>query len=52
MKKGVRERIELVIVEEINHTNLKEPENYLPKFIQTLTDRLNELFADELRYRR
>ena len=54
MRKDIRSRIELAIVEELNVTNLiaqNEPEIYIPRFIQTLTDRLNELFADELRYR-
>jgi hypothetical protein len=53
--KTVRERIELAIVEELNVTNLiaqNEPEVFIPRFIQTLTDRLNEIFADELKYRR
>ncbi len=51
--KSIRERIELVIVEEINVTNLiaqNEPENWIPRFIQTLTDRLTEIVADERKY--
>ena len=55
MRKTIRERIEMVIVEEINVTNLiaqGEPENYIPRFIQTLSDRLYELMCDELKYRK
>lgn len=52
---AIRERVEKVIVEEINVTNLiaqREPENYIPKFIQTLTERITEIIQDELRYGR
>jgi len=53
MSKSIRDRIEQVIVEEINVTNLiaqREPEVYLPRFIQMLSTRLDELFQDEMRY--
>lgn len=55
IRKTVRDRIEAIIVEEINFTNSiaqNDPEIYIPRFIQTLTERLDELFADEFRYRR
>ena len=55
MSKSIRDRIEQAIVEEINITNMiaqNEPEIYIPRFIQTLADRLDEIFADEIRYRR
>lgn len=54
-KAAIRERIEQTIVEEINVTNLiaqNEPEVFIPKFIQTLTDRLHEIVLDELQYGR
>ena len=50
----LRDRIEMLVVEELNASPklLKEPENYIPKFIQTLTDRLYEMVCDELQYRK
>lgn len=51
---AIRERIEQTIIEEINITNLitqGEPENWLPKFVQTLTDRITEIVADEITYK-
>lgn len=52
--KSIKERIELVIVEEINVTNLitqGEPENWVPRFITNLTNRISEIVADEFAYR-
>lgn len=54
-KAAIRARIEQTIVQEINATNLisqNEPEVYIPRFVQTLTDRLHELVIDELIYGR
>lgn len=51
-KTAIKDRVEQAIVEEIN-TNLtanKEPENYLPIFIQQLTNRLTEIIQDEIKY--
>lgn len=49
-----RERIELLLVEEINKNSkvLKEPETFLPKFIEDLSLRIVELAQDEIRYGR
>ena len=52
-KTAIRDRVEQAIVEEVNVTNLiaqREPENYIPKFIQTLTDRITEIIQDEVKY--
>ncbi len=52
---AIRDRVERVIVEEINITNLiaqREPENYIPKFVQTLADRITEIIQDEIHYSR
>lgn len=54
-KQAIRERIERAIVEEINITNLiaqNEPEVFIPKFIQELTNRIHELVIDEIVYGR
>lgn len=51
----IRERVEAAIIEEIQATNLilqREPENYIPRFIQTLTDKLTELVLDEIQFGR
>lgn len=51
----IRERVEAAIIEEIQATNLiaqREPENYIPRFIQTLTDKLTELVLDEISFGR
>ncbi len=50
---AIRDRVEKVIVEEINITNLiaqREPENYIPKFVQNLTERITEIIQDEVKY--
>lgn len=52
-KQAIRDRIEQAIVTEINVTNLiaqNEPEVFIPRFIQTLTDRLHEIVIDEIVY--
>lgn len=52
-KTALKERIEMLVVEEINVTNLiaqAEPENWVPKFVQNLTNRIHEILLDELRY--
>lgn len=51
----IRERIRLTIIEEIQATNLitqREPENWLPRFIDLLTNRLAELTMDEITFRK
>lgn len=53
-KQSIRERIELAIVEEMNVTNLisqNEPEIYIPRFIQSLTNKLHEIVLDEIHYK-
>jgi hypothetical protein len=49
----LRDRIELLLVEELNKNSslLKEPERYIPVFIQAVTQRLLEMMADELTYK-
>lgn len=54
-KEKLRERIELAIVEEINVTNIitqGEPEIYIPRFVQTLANKLLEITFDEIHSRR
>ena len=50
----IRERIRMLVVQEISITNLvaqqEKPEEYLPRFIETLTQELHELVIDELTY--
>lgn len=51
----IKERVQLVIIEEIQATNLitqGEPENYIPRFVSNLTERINELVLDEIMMRR
>lgn len=51
----IQERIRLAIIEEINVTNLitqGELENWLPRYIETLTNRVTEIVLDEIQYRR
>jgi len=50
---AIKERIQMAIVEEIQSINLlKEPENYIPKFIDILTNKLTEITLDEIEFRR
>lgn len=54
-EEDIRIRIEQTIVEEIQATNLitqREPENYLPRFVETLANRLAEVVLDEIAARR
>lgn len=52
----IREKIRMLIVQEMSVTNLiaqqEKPEEYLPRFIETLTQELHELVIDELQYGR
>lgn len=51
----IRERIQLAVIEEIQATNLisqREPENYIPKFIDNLTQKLTEITLDEITFRK
>lgn len=49
----IKDRIQLAIVEEINSISLlKEPENYLPNFINKLTEKLTEITLDEIEFRK
>jgi hypothetical protein len=51
----IADRIRATIIEEIQAKRLLtqgEPENYLPRFIEVLTERLTELTLDELHFRR
>jgi hypothetical protein len=46
----LRERILLTLVEELNKTNMSEPENSIPAFLERACARLEELCMDEARY--
>lgn len=52
----VRERITMLLVEEINRVGFKkmeeEPENTVPKFIEDLASELTELVLDEISFGR
>lgn len=49
----IKERIQFAIIEEIQSTNLlQEPESYLSKFIENLTDKLTEITLDEITFRK
>lgn len=52
----LRDRIRMLIVQELSATNMiaqqEKPEEYLPRFIDTLTQELHELILDELTYNR
>lgn len=51
----IEERIRLAIIEEIQLTNLiaqREPENYIPRFVEGLTNSLTEITLDEIAFRR
>lgn len=51
----IQDRIRSVIIEEIQVTNLiaqREPENYIPRFIENLTNRIQEVVLDEITFRR
>lgn len=52
---SIRDRIRMAIVQEINSINIvaqQAPEEYLPRFIENLTQNLHELVIDELIYNR
>lgn len=48
----ISERIRLTIIEQINLINQKEPENFIPAFIDILTNRITEITLDEIMIRR
>lgn len=52
----LRDRIRMLVVQEISATNLiaqqENPQQYIPRFIETLTQNLHELVIDELTYGR
>lgn len=50
----IRSRVEQLLVEEINRnfSMIQEPERFLPIFIDQVTERVLELFQDELNDRR
>lgn len=51
----IEDRIRAAIIEEIQATNLitqGEPENYIPRFIEALTNKLTELTLDEITFRK
>lgn len=52
----IRDKIRMLIVQEVSATNLiaqqEKPEEYLPRFIDTLTQELHELILDEIIYGR
>lgn len=51
----IADLIRLTIVEEIQVNNLisqGEPENWVPKYIENLTNRLTELVLDEVAFKR
>ncbi len=47
----LRERIMLVLIEEMNKTTLAEPENSIPAFLERSSVSLEELFLAEERHR-
>jgi len=52
---SIRDRIRMAIVQEINSVNIvaqQQPEEYLPRFIENLTQEMHELVIDELVYGR
>lgn len=51
----LKERIRLAIIEEMNVTNLiaqREPENWIPNYIEKLTNQLLTICLDEISMRR
>ena len=51
----IKSRIQMAVIEEIQLTNLiaqQEPEIYIPKFIENLTNTINEIVLDEIMMRR
>lgn len=52
----IRERIKMLIVQEVQVTNTiaqqEKPEEYMPRFIENLTQELHELVLDEITFRR
>ena len=52
---SIRDRIRMAIVHEINSINIvsqQQPEEYLPRFIENLTQEMHELVLDEIIYGR
>ncbi len=47
----LRDRILMTLVEEMNKTQLSEPENSVPAFLERATARLEEICLDEVRFR-
>ncbi len=47
----ITERIRLTIIEAIQSKASQEPENYMPQFIEALTNRLSELVLDEISFK-
>ena len=52
----IRERIMMAIVQEIQFTNgiaqRVEPETYIPRFIENLTNQIHEIVLDEIAIRK
>ena len=50
----IRERVMMLLVEEINRTPnlMKEPENYITKFLEDVSAKLTELCLDEISFQR
>jgi hypothetical protein len=48
----IRERVMLLLIEEMNCTNLAEPENAIPKFLDASTNKITELILDEITFRK
>ena len=54
-EKQIRERIQMAIIEEVQVTNLisqQEPENFIPRFIESLTNTINDIVLDEIMMRK
>ncbi len=47
---NIREQVMLLLVEEINKTNFREPENSVPHFLEEVTNKLHEFIIDELTF--
>lgn len=48
----IKDRVQMAIIEEMQSTNFTEPENTIPKFIENLTHKINEIILDEIMMRR
>lgn len=47
----LKDRIRLTIIEQLQDKNVfSEPENYIPNFVEKLTNRISEIVLDELTY--